>query len=185
MQFTIPPDDQSSSIIRPLSYETSPFTSETYSMSYTLTIELWAVERLSPYRSTLRKHDRDVEQMIAVMHKYGFNIRLLGSPDKALIDGHLRLKAAQNVGFTEVPIIVCDNWTPEQIQAFRVLANRFATWAEGDLDMLAYELAELNLKAFDLSLTGFDPQELDELFEEVRTKRVSALETEVCIDGEA
>jgi hypothetical protein len=62
-----------------------------------------------------------------------------------------------------VPVIVCDDWTPEQIRGFRLIANRSATWAEWDLDMVARELAELNLQGFDLSLTGFDPKEIDEL----------------------
>jgi ParB-like nuclease family protein len=132
-------------------------------MSSTLIIEFWAVERLSPYCARLRKNDHALEQMIAVIREYGFKIPLLVSPDETIIDGHLRLKAAQKLGFTEVPVIVCDDWTPEQIQAFRLLVNRSATWADWDLDMVARELAELNRKAFDLSLTGFDPKEIDEL----------------------
>ena len=132
-------------------------------MSSPLVIEFWAVERLSPYRSVLRKNKHAVDRMIATIREYGFKIPLLISPDGILIDGHLRLKAAKRLGFTEVPVIVCDNWTAEQIQAFRMLANRSGTWAEWNLDMVARELTELNFKGFDLSLTGFDPNEIDDL----------------------
>ena len=132
-------------------------------MPSTLVLEFWAVTRISPYRLPLRKNDHAVERMIASIREYGFKIPLLVSADGEIIDGHLRLKAAQKLGFTEVPVIVCDDWTPEQIRAFRLIANRSATWAEWDLDMVARELAELNLKGFDLSLTGFDPKEIDEL----------------------
>jgi DNA modification methylase len=132
-------------------------------MPSTLLIEFWAVERVSPYAPTLRKNAHAVNWMIASINEYGFRIPLLVSADGEIIDGHLRLKAAQKLGFTEVPVIVCDDFTPEQIRAFRLIVNRSATWAEFDLDMVARELAELNLKGFDLSLTGFDPKEIDEL----------------------
>jgi DNA modification methylase len=132
-------------------------------MPSTLVIEFWAVEHLSPYRFRLRKNDHAVDRMIASVREYGFKIPLLVSGDGEVIDGHLRLKAAQKLGFTEVPVIVCDDWTPEQIRAFRLMANRSANWAEWDPDMVARELAELNFQAFDLSLTGFDPKEIDEL----------------------
>jgi hypothetical protein len=132
-------------------------------MQSPLILELWAIERLAPYKVTLRKNDHAVDRMMASFCEYGFKIPLLVSANGEIIDGHLRLKAAQKLGFTEVPVIVCDDFTPEQIRAFRLIANRSATWAEFDLDMVARELAELNLKGFDLSLTGFDPKEIDEL----------------------
>ena len=132
-------------------------------MSTTLFIELWAVERLSPYDRSLRKNDHAVERMIASIHAYGFAIPLLVSADGAIIDGHLRFKAAHKLGFTEVPVIVCDDWSPEQIQAFRLMVNRSASWAEWDPEALARELAELNFQNFDLSLSGFDANEIDEL----------------------
>jgi DNA modification methylase len=132
-------------------------------MPSTLVLEFWAVTRILPYRLPLRKNDHAVDRMIASLVEYGFKIPLLVSADGEIIDGHLRFKAAQKLGFTEVPVIVCDDWTPEQIRAFRLIANRSATWAEWDLDMVARELTELNLQGFDLSLTGFDPKEIDEL----------------------
>src|SRR5690606_20841996 len=83
--------------------------------------------------------------------------------DGRLVDGHLRLKAARQLGLTTVPVVLADDLTPAQIKAFRLLANRSATWAEWDEDLLRLELEELQLSEFDLSLTGFDPDELAEL----------------------
>jgi DNA modification methylase len=132
-------------------------------MPSTLVIEFWAVERLSPYTPSLRKNDHAVDRMIASFREYGFKVPLLVSAVGEIIDGHLRLKAAQKLGFTEVPVIVCDDWKPEQIRAFRLIANRSSAWAEWNLDTVAQELAELSFKGFDLSLTGFDVTEIDEL----------------------
>jgi DNA modification methylase len=49
--------------------------------------------------------------------------------------------------------------TPTQIKAFRLLANRSATWAEWDDELLRLELTELQDADFDLSLTGFTEDE--------------------------
>jgi DNA modification methylase len=128
-----------------------------------LLIELRAIECLSPYHRILRKNEHAVDRMVASICEFGFKVPLLVLADGEILDGHLRLKAAHKLGFTEVPVIVCDDWSPEQIRAFRLIVNRSSSWAEWDLDMVARELAELTLQGFDLSLTGFDPKEIDEL----------------------
>src|SRR5947209_13967232 len=80
-----------------------------------------------------------------------------------VVDGHLRLKSARKLGLTEIPVIPCDEWTPTQVKAFRLMVNRSVTWADWDDELLALELQELNAAEFDLSLTGFDPKEIDDL----------------------
>ena len=79
------------------------------------------------------------------------------------MDGELRFKAAKTLGLTEVPVILCDEWNPAQVKAFRLMANRSGTWAEWDEALLALELEELSAVEFDLDLTGFDPCEVDRL----------------------
>ena len=76
--------------------------------------------------------------------------------DGEVIDGHLRLKGARKLGLTEIPVILCDEWTPAQVKAFRLMVNRSATWAAWDEELLAIELADLQASDFDLDLTGFD-----------------------------
>ena len=58
-------------------------------------------------------------------------------------------------------MVPCDSWTDAQVKAFRLMVNRSVGWAEWDLDALAFELGELKALDFDLSLTGFDPREID------------------------
>jgi hypothetical protein len=64
---------------------------------------------------------------------------------------------------TEVPVTLCDEWTPAQVKAFRLMVNRSVAWAAWDEELLALELQELNEADFDLSLTGFDPKEIDDV----------------------
>jgi len=82
-----------------------------------------------------------------------------------VVDGHLRLAAALRLGLTHIPVALADDLTDAQIKAFRLLANRSATWAEWDDDLLALELNDLKEDGFDLGLTGFDAEEVNTLLE--------------------
>ena len=83
--------------------------------------------------------------------------------DGEVVDGHLRLKAARKMDIKEIPVILCDEWTPAQVKAFRLMVNQSATWADWDEELLANELAELQSLDYDLTLTGFDTKEIDAL----------------------
>src|SRR5260370_1080986 len=101
--------------------------------------------------------------MCGSIREYGFKIPVLARSDGEVVDGHLRLKAAKKLRITEVPVILCDEWTPAQVKAFRLMVNRSVAWADWDADLLALEFSDLKDLNFDLSLTGFDDREIDEL----------------------
>src|SRR6202011_792423 len=126
-------------------------------------IELWPIDKLVAYANNPRKNDAAVDCMAASIQEFGFKIPLLARSDGEVVDGHLRLKAARKLGLTEVPVILCDEWTEAQVKAFRLMVNRSVTWAAWDENLLSIELQEFNASDFDLSLTGFDPREIDEL----------------------
>lgn len=128
-----------------------------------LQIENWPIEKIIPYEDNPRKNDQAVEKMVAVFREFGFRLPVLALSTGELVDGHLRLKAALSMGMTEVPVVLADGMTQEQIRAFRLMVNRSATWASWDDDLLASELAALLKASFDLTLTGFDQSELDKL----------------------
>jgi DNA modification methylase len=123
------------------------------------------ISELTPYDRNPRKNDRAVNRMIASIKEFGFKIPLLvrrRGDEMEIIDGHLRLKAARKLRMTTVPVIFCDEWSDAQVKAFRLLVNRSVNWAAWDEELVALELADLNALDFDLSLTGFDPFEIDE-----------------------
>src|SRR5271157_925581 len=125
--------------------------------------EMWPTERLREYPRNPRKNDKAVDRMCASIRAFGFKIPCLVRSDGEVIDGHLRLKAARRLGISEIPVILCDEWTPAQVKAFRLMVNRSVTWAEWDEELLALELQEIQASDFDLSLTGFNPGEIDDL----------------------
>ncbi|HWJ40382.1 MAG TPA: DNA methyltransferase [Candidatus Limnocylindrales bacterium] len=126
-------------------------------------IETWPTERLVEYPRNPRKNDFAVDRMCESIREFGFKIPCLVRSDGEVVDGHLRLKAARKLGITEIPVILCDEWTATQVKAFRLMVNRSVTWADWDEDALALELQEILEADFNLSLTGFDPGEIDGL----------------------
>ncbi len=130
-----------------------------------LTVEQWPVSRLIPYDRNPRKNDAAVDRMCGAIREFGFRIPIVARSDGSVVDGHLRLKAALRLGLTDVPVALADDLSEAQIKAFRLLANRSATWAEWDDSLLQMELGELRLAGFDLALTGFDLKELSGLLE--------------------
>jgi hypothetical protein len=101
--------------------------------------------------------------MVASIKEFGFAVPVLARSTGEVIDGHLRLKAARKLGMAEVPVIPCDGWSDAQVKAFRLMVNRSVTWAEWDDERVALELQEIQELDFDLSLTGFNPGEIDRL----------------------
>ncbi|HEX4772184.1 MAG TPA: DNA modification methylase [Bryobacteraceae bacterium] len=126
-------------------------------------VQVWPIDRLVFYARNPRKNDAAVDRMCGSIREFGFKIPCLVRSDGEVIDGHLRLKAARKLRITDIPVILCDEWTPTQVKAFRIMVNRSATWAEWDEELLALELRDLQTSDFDLALTGFDAKELDEL----------------------
>ncbi len=118
------------------------------------------VSSLKPYERNPRKNDAAVDRMIASIQEFGFKIPVLAKSDGSVIDGHLRLKAAEKLRLMTVPVILCDDWTEAQVKAFRLIVNRSVTWADWDEELLKLELADLKSFDYSLELTGFDPDEI-------------------------
>ena len=139
-----------------------------------LTIEEWPIERLIPYARNPRRNDHVVDRMAAVIGEFGFRLPVLARSDGTLVDGHLRLKAAQRLGLAHVPVVLADDLSPAQIKAFRLLVNRSASWADWDDELLGLELLDLQALDYDLGLTGFDDAELQRLLDLVADEGTAA-----------
>ena len=125
-------------------------------------IHIWPIDRFVFYARNPRKNDAAVDRMCSSIREFGFKVPVLARSDGGVVDGHLRLKAARKLGSwpvgdtSQIPVILCDEWTDAQVKAFRLMVNRSVTWADWDEELLALELQELNAADFDLDLTGSD-----------------------------
>jgi DNA modification methylase len=122
------------------------------------------VSALIPYAKNSRTHDdAQVAQIAASIKEFGWTNPILVDGDKGIIAGHGRLMAARKLGMTKVPVIELNGMTEAQKKAYVIADNRLALNAGWDNAMLTIELQDLEDEGFDLTLTGFDKDELDAL----------------------
>ena len=113
-----------------------------------------------PYEKNPRNNEAAVKYVMASIEEFGFKVPIVVDKNNVVVAGHTRLKAAKKLKLDEVPCIVADDLTEEQIQAFRLADNKVAEKAEWDFDLLAGELDELI--DFDMSVFGFEENVIEE-----------------------
>ena len=124
-------------------------------------IEHWPVDRLIPSDSNPRTHTPgQVEQIAASIREFGFVNPILIGPDGRIIAGEGRYWAALKLGMRKVPVIVLEHLSEIQRRALAIADNQIALNAGWDEHMLCEQLAALQDENFDLSVLGFDDQEL-------------------------
>jgi DNA modification methylase len=122
------------------------------------------VESLIPYARNARTHsDAQVAQIAASIKEFGFNNPVLVDGENGIIAGHGRVLAARKLGLAEVPVIELSHLSETQKRAFILADNKLALNAGWDQELLSLELGELKADGFDLDLTGFDGDELNEI----------------------
>lgn len=136
------------------------------------------ITEITPYERNPRNNDNAVEAVAASIREFGWRAPIVVDKDRVVICGHTRLKAAQRLGLEEVPVHIAADLTPEQILAYRIADNKTGEIAEWNFDLLPLEIRELQEADFDLSLLGFDSEELDRLLNGGANDTVAAGETD-------
>lgn len=117
------------------------------------------VDELIPYVNNPRKNDHAVDAVASSISNFGFKVPIVIDKHNEVVNGHTRLKAAIKLGMEEVPVIVADDLTDDQIRAFRLADNKVAELAIWDEDLLQ---AELGMIEFNMEQFGFELKELEE-----------------------
>jgi DNA modification methylase len=121
------------------------------------------LEKLIAYARNPRKNASAVATVAASLKEFGWRQPIVVDEAMVILAGHTRLEAARQLGLTEVPVHVARGLTPAQARAYRLMDNRSNENAEWDDALLGLELDDLQLEGFDLTLTGFEDDELDRL----------------------
>lgn len=123
---------------------------------------------LIPYINNPRNNDQAVDAVASSIKNFGFKVPVLIDSNDEIVNGHTRVKAAKKLGLEEIPTIIADDLTDEQIKAFRLADNKVGELAEWDEDTLAIELEELENLNMDMSQFGFETFDndidIDDLF---------------------
>jgi site-specific DNA-methyltransferase (adenine-specific) len=132
-------------------------------------VEWLETATLIPYAKNSRTHsEAQVAQIAGSIKEFGFNNPVLIDEDNGIIAGHGRVLAAQKLGLQAVPCIRLAHLSDTQRKAYVIADNRLALNAGWDDQMLTVELQELDAESFDLSLLGFEADELNALLNPIK-----------------
>jgi ParB-like chromosome segregation protein Spo0J len=121
-----------------------------------------SVASLVPYARNSRTHSpQQVDKIAASIREFGFLNPIIVDAENGIIAGHGRVMAAQKLGLADLPVIEASHLTEAQRRAYVIADNRLALDAGWDNEMLRIEIAELRSMDFDISLTGFEIEEID------------------------
>lgn len=136
------------------------------------TIEQVKIDKLIPYAKNSRTHsDAQVAQIAASIKEFGFVNPVLIDEAGGIIAGHGRVMAARKLGIDEVPCIRLAHLNENQKRAYVIADNKLALNAGWDEEMLKLEIKDLELAEFDISLLGFDAEELENILDEPDTTK--------------
>ena len=132
---------------------------------HTTEMKMVETSKLIPYVNNARTHSQEqVNKLRGSLREFGFINPVIIDSDFNVIAGHGRLMAAKEEGIEEVPCVLVDYLTEAQKKAYILADNRYAQDAGWDEELLRLEIESLEGMDFDVSLTGFDDQEIADLF---------------------
>ena len=139
----------------------------------TATLKVLPVTELKPAqynpRKKLKPGDKEYEKIKNSIEEFGFADPLVENTDMTIIDGHQRLTVAMDLGYTEVPCAIVDIDKVRE-KALNIALNKITgAWDE---DLLAQLLQDIQGSDFDLGFTGFEPPEIETLFNKIHSKDV-------------
>jgi site-specific DNA-methyltransferase (adenine-specific) len=117
------------------------------------------IGELKPYENNPRKNDEAVDAVAASISEFGWKVPVVIDADNVIVAGHTRYKAAKKLGIEDIPCIVADDLSDEQVKAYRLADNKVSELAGWDFTALATELSEI--PNIEMGRFGFD--DIDEL----------------------
>ena len=131
------------------------------------------VNELIPYKNNPRINDEAVEYVKNSIKEFGFKVPIVIDKNNVIIAGHTRLKASLELGLKEVPCIIADDLSEEQIKAFRLADNKVSEKSQWDFSKLDEELdgiLDIDMSLFDFNINT-DNVNLEDFFEDSDNKK--------------
>ena len=134
------------------------------------------VSDLIPYENNPRINDEAVEYVKNSIKEFGFKVPIVVDKNNVIIAGHTRLKASLELKLKEVPCIIADDLSEEQIKAFRLADNKVSEKSQWDFSKLDEELD--SILDIDMSLFDFE-KSCQEIKEEIEKEKPEIEFTEI------
>lgn len=122
-------------------------------------IELVNIEEITPYNNNPRDNENSVEYVANSIKEFGFIQPIVVDSNKVIIAGHTRYKASQKLGLKQVPIIIADNLSEEQVKAYRIADNSTGDNSKWIDELLYSEIADI--EEIDMSTLGINLEDLN------------------------
>lgn len=130
------------------------------------------IKEINPYEKNPRKNDEAVKYVAESIKQFGFKVPIIIDKNNTIVAGHTRYKASKQLELKEIPCIIADDLTDEQIKAFRLVDNKVAEKSEWNFDLLDEELN--NTFNLNMSDFGFNINlSIDNLFKENERHRTN------------
>src|SRR4051794_11135734 len=107
-------------------------------------IEYRPIHSITAYAGNARRHpEKQLAHLMRSIQEFGFASPILVDRNGQIVCGHGRVEAASRLGLREVPTIAATDWSPAQVQAFRLLDNRLSELGEWDDEILRLEFSAI------------------------------------------
>lgn len=129
------------------------------------------IKDIKPYEKNPRNNKEAVKYVANSIKEFGFKVPIVIDKENVIVCGHTRLQAAKRLKLKEVPCIIADDLTDEQIKAFRLADNKVSEFAEWNFDYLNEELGNI----IDINMEDFGFKDFSENIEEIPEENISDL----------
>ena len=107
-------------------------------------IETVEITQVKPYPDNPRKiSDKAVDKVALSLKEFGWQQPIVVDEKNVIVAGHTRHRAAEKLGFREVPILRAVGLSEEKIRAYRFMDNRSHEESSWDWDKAVKEISEL------------------------------------------
>ena len=132
-------------------------------MENKLKVEYVDIDTIKPYKNNAKLHPKEqIEQIKKSIENFGMNDPI-GIWNNEIVEGHGRILACKELGYKQIPVIKLDHLTDEERKSYIIAHNKLTMNSDFDIDILRTELENLKELDFDLELTGFNVDELDDI----------------------
>lgn len=147
-------------------------------------------EALQAHRNNVRTHPtKQIRELARSIQQFGFTVPVIVDEQNVILAGHGRWLAARELGLKSIPVVVVSGLSEAERRAYLLADNRLAEKAGWDRATLAVELSSLSPlleeAGLDISLTGFEPAEIDSLMSDLVDEEVDPADEPPPLKAEA
>ncbi len=127
-------------------------------------IEKISIDEIIPYINNAKEHPRkQINKIKSSIVEFGFNDPIAIDEKNVIIEGHGRLIALQELNFKEVEVIKLKHLSEAQKKQYIIAHNKLTMDTGFDMKKLEVELESIKVTDEDLTLTGFNLDEIENI----------------------